>query len=412
MSLYPAPPFITVSKSAKERVFLYLFQILLLFLLLPGSAWTQETTEAEGVAALGSNIAVSRERALDDALRRAVEQAIGLQIAAETFSSQYRIINDTILAKSSGYVRQYRILSEGQRGGLFRVKISAQVAVGNLRNDLQSMGLLQVLAERPSLMVLLSEEVVGRFGSAAGNNNFPALTRMDMGQTEATLVESFLQNGFRVVDRDTVKANLSRKKALHILNGDNRAAAAVGLQAGAQIVIVGRAISKTATARIRNSNLQSVQATVQARAIRSDDAAIISSHSVHRAKAHIDEMQGGALALEAAGRKLAALLITDIVSKWQEEVYGRKREVTLALSGMGSYQRLQIIKTFLQKNVQGVQAVHERFFTAGNGELMLDYSGKSSHIAAELALHQFSGFHLEANTVTPNRLDIQVVPNK
>ena len=42
---------------------------------------------------------------------------------------------------------------------------------------------------------------------------------------------------------------------------------------------------------------------------------------------------------------------------------------------------------------------------------MLDYSGKSSHVAAELALHKFKGFRLEPVRVTPNRLDIRVIPD-
>jgi hypothetical protein len=365
------------------------------------------TVMAEGVAALHGHPAVARERALDDALRRAVEQAVGIQVSADTLTERYRVIHDKILAQTSGYIRTYRIISEKRTNGLFRVKISAEVATGNLRNDLQSLGLLQVLAERPSLMVIMEEQVVCRYETDIGDD--PVRLREDIGQSEASLIETFINNGFRVVDSKTVKAVLNRRQALLILNGDNRAASAAGLQAGAQIVIVGKAMAKSAPANIRNTNMQSVQATVQARAIRSDDAVVITARSVHRAKAHIDAMQGSAMALEAAGQELGNLLGRDILNKWQEEVYGRKREVTLAITGLGSLSNLQAVSDYLKKNMQGVKAVYQRSYVAGNAELMLDYSGKSSHVAAELALHKFAGFRLEPVSVTPNRLDVRVI---
>ncbi len=390
--------------------------IALLLILIPlvwsfNVALADSTVVAEGVAAISNNPAASRERALDDALRRAVEQAVGIQVSADTLTEQYRVIHDKILAQSSGYIKTYRIVSEKQANGLFRIKISAEVAAGSLRSDLQALGLLQVLAERPSLMIIMEEKVLGRFGAVIRDDAVQVRSWQDIGQSEASLIEAFIHSGFRVVDSETVKGNLSRRQALLILNGDNQAASAAGLQAGAQIVIVGKAMAKNAPANIRNSNMQSIQATVQARAIRSDDAAVITSRSVHRAKAHIDEMQGSAMALEAAGRELADVMGRDILNKWKEEVYGRKREVTLAITGLGSYNRLMVVSNYLKKNMQGVKAVHQRNFVAGNAELMLDYSGKSSHVAAELALHKFQGFRLEPVSVTPNRLDISVIPD-
>ena len=40
---------------------------------------------------------------------------------------------------------------------------------------------------------------------------------------------------------------------------------------------------------------------------------------------------------------------------------------------------------------------------------MLDYGGKSSNIADELANRKFIGFRLEPLNVTPNRLDVKAV---
>lgn len=120
-------------------------------------------------------------------------------------------------------------------------------------------------------------------------------------------------------------------------------------------------------------------------------------------------MQGGALAIKEASEKLSDTLMNDILGSWKKEVYGRSQEVTLVVSGLVSYRHLTAVKSFLESNLQGVKAVHQRSFTQGTAELMLDYGGKTSFVADELANKRFTGFRLEPTNVTPNRVDVQAI---
>jgi hypothetical protein len=158
--------------------------------------------------------------------------------------------------------------------------------------------------------------------------------------------------------------------------------------------------------------MQSIQATLQARVVRTDTGKVISSRSKTGTKAHIDELQGGALAIKEASEKLADVLMQDIARQWSSEVYGRSQEIALMISGLVSYRHLSAIKRFLSKETQGVRAVHQKSFTGGVAELMLDYGGKSSNIADNLANRKFSGFRLEPTNVTPNRVDVKAVLEK
>jgi hypothetical protein len=65
--------------------------------------------------------------------------------------------------------------------------------------------------------------------------------------------------------------------------------------------------------------MQSLQATVQVRAVRSDDGQVIATRSAQAAQAHIDELQGGVLAIQTASREVAEALISDILQRWQGE---------------------------------------------------------------------------------------------
>ncbi len=359
---------------------------------------------AEGVAAIiRNNSAAARDKALDDALRRAVEQAVGTFVSTDSMTERYRVIHDTILAQSAGYVKNYRVLTEKQQGNLYRIKIHAEVGRTSLRSDLQALGLLQVLAEKPKVMIIIEEKVAGMFGTNAWES---------IGQAESTLNEEFIAKGFNVVDSQTIKANIPRERALRILSGDNQAAAAAGLQAGTQLVVVGQAMSKNAGGRIMDSTLQSLQAVVQVRVVRTDDGVVIGSRSSRGASAHIDEMQGGTMAIENASKTLASALIQDIQEKWRGESYGQSRQISITIAGLVSYRHLMAVVQFLQKEMQGVKNLHQRSFILGNAELMLDYTGKSSHIAQELATRKFTGFRLEPLSVTLNRLDVKAVLEK
>ncbi|MCL5023429.1 MAG: flagellar assembly protein T N-terminal domain-containing protein [Nitrospirae bacterium] len=372
----------------------------LLFAGIPDS-YAGETIGADGFAAIiGGNTAAARDKAIDDALRKAVEQAVGTVVSSDSMSENYKVIHDKILAQTAGYVERYKVISEGPQGDLYKVTIQAEVGKANLMDDLRALGLLQALKEKPKVMVIIDEKVGGMYGTTGWEG---------VGQAESTIMEKFIGAGFTVVDPATVKANITRDKALRMLEGDSAAAAAEGLKYGAQIVITGKAFSKNAGGKLYGTKLQSLQATLQARVIRTDTARVISSRSATGAQVHIDELQGGALAIKEASEKLADDLMQDIIRQWSGEVYGRSQEMVVMISGLVSYRHLAAIKRFLEKEMQGVRAVNQRSFTGGAAELSLDYGGKSSNIADELAARRFSGFRLEPTNVTPNRVDIKAI---
>jgi hypothetical protein len=367
------------------------------------AAAQNESIVTEGVAAvIGGNTAAARDKAIDDALRKAVEQAVGTLVSSETFTERYRTINDQVNSRTAGYVRRYKILSETAEETLLRVKIRAEVARANLMNDLSALGLLLEQAQKPKVMVIFAEQVGGLYWTTAWER---------LGQAESTLMEELLAAGFNVVDADQTRHNITRDMALRLFEGNASAAELEGLKYQAQVVITGKAFSKFAVKHLQGTQLQSIQATLQARAVRTDTGRVISSRSATAAKAHLDELQGGALAIAQATAKLADEMIADIIRHWRGEVYGRSREITLMISGLASYRHLTAVRRVLEKEVQGVRAVHQRSYTGGIAELMLDYGGSAANIADALAAHEFHGFRLNPTNVTPNRVDAKVVLN-
>ncbi len=252
-------------------------------------------------------------------------------------------------------------------------------------------------------MVVIDEKVAGIFGTTGFEN---------VGQAENTVAQRLTAAGFSVVDPQTVRRNIARDKALRLLEGDQQAAALAALQFGAQIVITGQAISKNAGGKLLGTNMQTLQATVQLRAISTDDGRVIATRSAQGSKAHIDELQGGVLAIQEASREVADGLIADLQQVSTRQAATRSRELMLVIAGLVSYRHLAAVRQILETELTGVKAVQVRQFAQGTAELAVDFAGTATAVADDLANRKFTGFRLEPISVTANRVDLQAVLDK
>jgi hypothetical protein len=111
-----------------------------------GAARAQEPSfEALGQAPIVSGDRVrARERALDEAMRQAVEQATATLLDPDGLIARTSELRLRIYPKARSYVTNYRVLEEGEAVGsaapTFQIHISAQVATARLARDLASGG--------------------------------------------------------------------------------------------------------------------------------------------------------------------------------------------------------------------------------------------------------------------------------
>src|ERR1700761_6882645 len=81
----------------------------------------------------------ARERALDEALRQAVEQATATGLEPTELVARASDLKLRVYPKAKSYVANYRILDEGEQPpGTFQVHLSASVATGRLARDLST----------------------------------------------------------------------------------------------------------------------------------------------------------------------------------------------------------------------------------------------------------------------------------
>ena len=135
---------------------------------------------AEGQAACEDSTAHCRQAAIADALRKAVEDAVGVFVESRTKTKNYRLVEDTIRMTSEGFVRKYRILDEWLDSKICRVKIEAQVAPG--RPDALLRSICSRLKEEVAPTFKVSSSLkpianeISRLGLAVTTNNGPEPT--------------------------------------------------------------------------------------------------------------------------------------------------------------------------------------------------------------------------------------------
>jgi hypothetical protein len=307
---------------------------------------------AEGVSAFSGGWDTTRDHALSDALRKAVEQGVGVFIDSETRVQNFQLLSDRIYSRARGYVSSYRIIHEEQSSDMYRVVVRALVNSEGIENDLAAIGLLLSEQGRPRVMVVVREMESTTSLSAA---NAGALGSM----FETQLLEGFRRKGFPVVDAATTARVLERDQLLLILEGDERTAALVGLEAGAEIIVSGTALRSRESRSIAGSPREIHIFQVNSRAINTRTAAVLAA-SATTTEVPFSESQ----ARSQASEKTADQLITSILDGW-----AAGENITVIVATNADFQKLSELRSRIRTGIRGVRDVVTRDFTGSRATL-------------------------------------------
>jgi len=373
--------------------------VLLVFLLslLPQNVLSQSSTiESQGVAAIvQGNLDISRDKAIEDALRNAVEQATGSLIENETLVENYQLLSDKIYSQSKGYVQSYEVLDEKAEEGLYRVTIKATVASGELKNDLRALNILMRQVRKPRVMVLFEETLSQDLNTGR--------------LAEDAVSKVLLERGFKLVDADVVRRNLGRDGVRGLLAGDERVAAVIGDKYGAEMLLIGTAQATTSEVTIGDVRINSNQAVVSARLIRADTGEVKVSETRQAAKPHVNSLTGKQMAITEASEYLANDMIDRMIDIFQEQVYNIAN-VNLTIHGLQGYAQLQEVIQLISDNVRGIKEIYQRNYTMGTADLEVELTGSTQSLAADLTTRTFGNYRFEIKESTHNQLQVLITP--
>ncbi|HAL92361.1 MAG TPA: hypothetical protein DCM68_04980 [Verrucomicrobia bacterium] len=218
----------------------------------------------------------------------------------------------------------------------------------------------KLASQLPRVMLLVDEKSLGTIPTA---------------EVEAMAIQMLLAENVQVVDQDMVQSNLAKGQEVLKMAGDNRGAAALGLQFGADVVIIGEVVAKPSARRISDSNLRTYQAAATLRAIRTDNSATIASSSEDASVIGLDDVVGSAKAIKTAGKKSLDTLIPGLLDAWTRsggKQGVRLNHVTVTVGGVDQMWKLKAIREQLVSLDKQTVNVVQRNYTSGMAIFELD----------------------------------------
>jgi hypothetical protein len=387
------------------RIFCIVFSLVAVSAL---STWAQDSkmVTAEGVAAIQGNARdIARDAAIEDAQKRAVEQAIGILIDSQTQVENYQLISDKILSQTKGYIKHYNVASESEDGGLLRVKINAEVSLGQLTDDLSGIGILLGQMHKPRMIILISEQNIGHEWYAWWWGGYQG-EQTDIGVVENTFIDVFTQKGFEFIDHATAMKDFTVTNAYKIQDLTATQAKTLGGEVDAEVVITGKALAKLYGDI--GGGMKSVQADLSAKAVRTDTGQVIAAVTTHAAAVHITPESAGIEALRKVASSAADEMMGKILAVYSKEA-GGTRSVNITISGLNKTQFVKF-KDVLRNQVRSIKDLHERSFNGTTAKISVDSKNSAQTLSDELVLKDFGSFAIEVVSSTANSLELKVTP--
>jgi hypothetical protein len=325
-----------------------------------------KTVKAIGVADGKSSQA--RDEALNDALRKAVEQGVGTFVSTELTVEQQKLVEDKIYTASSGYIENYNITHEGPKANLYQVEITAQVKMGKLSDDLKSIGLLMEKKRYPRTAVLVYSKEI--------DTTFPGVSLEGNNSVENWVENGLMDKGFQLVDL----AQVGYKKDMEtsLTGGDPNKAVKIAKNFGAEVLVAGEVRrSFVGERQVMGRSMRFFTNEVRLKAIETDTTRVL--YSGARTKPASGAESFGSL--ENATQELVDEMITAMLEKWRKDVY-QASAYQIDIENI-SFDNLSKFKEALKK-IRGVRDVQTRNFQAQNAQLEVKYQGTLEELSDKI----------------------------
>ena len=342
----------------------------------------------------GVGYGLTKDAAIEQAKRDAVEVGLGAYISSETVVTATSL-TDNIYSKAQGFVKTFKVIKETKGpDGNWEITISAEVTA-MLDEVMQDEAALQTLLNsmnRPRIIFLIREDNL--------IDNVPT----DFAETK--LLSVFYEKGFDVIDRQLVQALKGKPDYEEALSGNVAAASKVAGQLGADIIVIG-------TAKVSSGgkvyNMTSGQADINGKIVRGDTGDILAVvPNAHGKKPHISPSTAGVNAMNDAAGKLGKEIIRQLIEKWST-AQSNFIKCYLVLKNV-DFMTYTMFGSFLNaQTVSGIKNAYSKSLNDGIAEYEVEFEGKAMDLAMGLSKTQPEGLNVKVTGITGNRVTAEVV---
>jgi hypothetical protein len=349
------------------------------------AVYAQTKVRAEGMAVVINNRTdIARDKALDAALRSAVEKIVGVMISSSSEVENFALKMDRILSESKGFVNTYQIVSENRQQDQLTIVIDADVGRERLKDRLEAINLIMARKAKPRLMLWFAEKA-----------------QKDV-IAEAAMSRYFMGKGFKLIDAQSIRRERAGELPL-----DPKSASRLAGQYGAEIVMIGGVEAAATSFNVGGIEMHRNQVTVSVKVINGDTGEVITTDSKGGSA---PGMKGDIKKItEEAAEKLARQMMEEVLEKWSSELVNTVT-VKLIVSGLDSYEDLLQFKDLLSTGVKGFKELYQRAYQRGQAELDLELRGNSQSLADDVAAMTLNKKRVKILGITANSVEAGLQP--
>lgn len=385
----------------KKRLTLNLL-FLICFLSFKVVAFASDKSDSKEVVVRGAgaiyqgDVALARDTAISDALRKAVEEVMGTLVQADTLVKNFELIEDNIYTQTKGYIKNYEVLKEEELQGVYRVTVKAVVGLKKLQDDLIAINILQQRMHKPRVMVMMLQEEA-LLSSKKGISLYDRTS-------EGEIIKNLLEQGFETIDSNQIRKKYDEVEIKEATLGNDALVSQMGSKLGAEVVIVGKA-SWEKMEGVDLGGLVSCKARVEARAVKCDVGSILAAEGIGAAGVDIIADSASKKAITEASKKVVQSLINQILEAWTKETSGG-RLITLEIFNV-SFKDLQEFENVLKNQIRGISAIYRRSFEKDVAVIDVESKQSAQELSVEISSKDF-GFPVSITGFSANKLDIRV----
>jgi len=357
--------------------------------------WVDVTGQAAG------EDLTAQDQAIADGLRKAVEQACGTFLTAQSKSQDYQLVYDRIFANTVGFVRKHKEKRIYIEDGITHARLSVHVSTQKFQEDWAVIAHTLAQEGNPRVILVVTDAT---WTEDPTPTTAPAEQSLSAGVVQSKLEDFFLSKGVMLMDRSTAVSVNKRDIILAGMQDDVRQLAALGARFKADVVLFGQTSARYGnTVRVADHDMHKFVATLNVRAIRTDSAHLIVSKTYGPATATSLQHGGGReKALAKLAEDSAPDLLAAVVEAWRKQVH-IARDIQLQIAGMD----FEAWRTFLAeaKKMRGLQSLNLKEITEDVAHATVQYEFDTQTLAEKLS--QLTETKLKVVEFNPNRLKLE-----
>jgi hypothetical protein len=268
----------------------------------------------------GNNYVKAREKATSLAFQSALEKALRNFMGDQKFTENQRDFAEA-LAHADRYVQSYRFIEavDDPVGKTSEVVMEVTLFPNALGQSSGHTALVTGGPESMKQVVLLISETSITSGEGEGFWD-------TMPISEAALVQNLTEAGVNVVLRDPIRDNVPEEMVLNAFKGNINDAVQIGLQVGADIVILGNAASNKLESQSVTGE-HSIQTNISVRVISALQSEVVAAKSDFATARNEDMLAGELEAFGKVSGKLSEFLLSSLSRYWQAPSPSASQEV-------------------------------------------------------------------------------------